>query len=177
MPGWQTSPRTPEITHMPGEVREDRVIRHNQVFFHVAVGRNDSVYTDSLKEALGPGAPGYPAHEHYITVGRVLDRFRAEVGDEVEQIDDPFGIRLRSTNWTRSLRPVPGNLRQGDRRHPCQHTILVWVKPRFSPIFDPVRTADGRLIGGHHSRKLRRAGCFIRRRFGHGHGLVSSVSD
>ena len=69
---------------MPGEVRENRVIRHNQVFLNVAVGRNDSVHTDSLKESLGPGASGDPAHEHDITVGRLLDRFRAEVGDEVE---------------------------------------------------------------------------------------------
>jgi len=36
--------RTVEVANVFGEVREDRVIRNNQIFPNVAVGRDDAIH-------------------------------------------------------------------------------------------------------------------------------------
>src|SRR6516165_9850343 len=105
---WPLSLSTAEVANVLGEVCENRVIRNNQIFPDVAVGRDDAVHAHGLKGSLGAGPPGDPTHEHDIPVGRVLYRCGAEVGNEVEQIGDAFGILLGPTDRTRGLRPIAG---------------------------------------------------------------------
>ena len=40
--------RTAKVANMFGEVREDRVIRNNQIFPDVAIGSDDSIPSSSL---------------------------------------------------------------------------------------------------------------------------------
>src|SRR5262245_60968102 len=170
---------------MPGEIREDWVIREDEVFRDVSVGRDYAIRAHSLKGSLGAGSPGNPAHEHDVTVRRVLDRLGAEVGNEVEQIDDAFGILLRPTDRTRGLRPIAGDVRHRNRRHPGQYAVLVGIEPRFSPILDPVWTAEGQFIVSLPRRHQNCAGCSYRSGnnastrdtvYRRGHELVSSVT-
>ena len=46
---------TAEITYMSGEVREDRMIRNDEVFRDVAVGNDHAIRADSLEAPLGAG--------------------------------------------------------------------------------------------------------------------------
>src|SRR5262245_22572369 len=119
---WPLSLRTAEVANVLGEGCENRMIRNNQILADVAVGRDDAIHAHGLKGSLGAGAPGDPTHEHDISVGRVLDRFGADVGNEVEQIDDAFGILLGPTDRTRGLWPAVRDVRQGNRGHPGPRT-------------------------------------------------------
>src|SRR5215510_10713447 len=170
---------------MPGKIREDWVIREDKVFRDVPVGRDYAIHAHGLKGPLGAGAPGDPTHEHDVTVRRVLDRLGAEVGNEVEQIDDAFGIFLWPTDRTRGLRPIASNVRHRNRRHPGQHAVLVRIEPRFSPILDPVRTSEGQFIVSPPRRHQNCAGYSYRSgnnastrdaMYRRGHELVSSVT-
>src|SRR5215510_11033857 len=170
---------------MSGEIREDWVIREDEVFRDVPVGRDYAIHAHGLKGSLRARAPGDPAHEHDVTVRRVLDRLGAEVGNEVEQIDDAFGILLRPTDWARGLRPKAGDVRHRNRRYPGQHAVLVGIEPRFSPILDPVRTAERQFIVSPPRRHQNCAGYSYRSGnnasardtvYRRGHEFVSSVT-
>src|SRR5262245_28449465 len=170
---------------MSGEIREDWVIREDEVFRDVPVGRDYAIHAHGLKGSLRARAPADPTHKHDVTVRRVLDRFGAEVGNEVEQIDDAFGILLRPTNRTRGLRPIAGDVRHRNRWYPGQYTVLVGIEPRFSPILDPVRTAEGQFIVSLPRRHQNRAGYSYRSGnnastrdtvYRRGHEFVSSVT-
>src|SRR5215510_4885783 len=80
-----------EIPHISCEVSEDRMIRKDKVLRNVAVGNDQSIHADRLEQPLRSGPSGDPANEHDVPVGRVLDGLGAEVGNEVEQIDDALG--------------------------------------------------------------------------------------
>jgi hypothetical protein len=97
-----------EIPHVSCEVSEDRMIRKDKVLRNVAVGNNQSIHADRFERPLRSGASGDPANEHDVPVRRVLDGLGAEVGNEVEQIDDALGILLRPADRTRGLRPISG---------------------------------------------------------------------
>jgi hypothetical protein len=97
-----------EIPHVSCEVSEDRMIRKDKVLRNVAVGNDQSIHADRLERPLRPGTSGDPANEHDVPVRRVLDGLGAEVGNEVEQIDDALGILLRPADRTRGLRPISG---------------------------------------------------------------------
>src|SRR5262249_44087866 len=129
-----------EIPHISCEVSEDRMIRKDKVLSNVAVGNDQSIHADRFEQALRARASGGPANEHDVPVGRVLDGLGAEIGNEVEQIDDALGILLRPADRTRGVRPISGDVRHGNRRHPGQHARLVWVHPGLPPVLDPVRT-------------------------------------
>src|SRR5262245_56489778 len=170
---------------MPGEIPEDWVIREDKVFRNVPVGRDYAIHAHGLKGALGTGAPGDPTHEHDVTVGRVFDRLGAEVGNEVKQIDNAFGIFLWPTDRTRGLRPIAGDVQHRNRRYPGQHAVLVGIEPRFSPILDPVRAAEGQFIVSLPRRHQNCAGYSYRSAnnasardtvYRRGHELVSSVT-
>ena len=80
--------RAAEIAQVPREIGEDRVIRKDEIFRNVAVGSDDPIDADRFERPLRTGSSGDPANEHDVAVGRVLDRLSAEIGNEVEQIDD-----------------------------------------------------------------------------------------
>src|SRR5215813_14385833 len=126
---------------MASEVRENRVVRNDKVFRDVPVGCDYAIHAHGLEGSLGAGTSRDPANEHDVAVRRVLDRLGAEVGNEVQQIDDALGILLRPPDRTRGLRPVTGDVWHGNRWHPGQHARLVRVEPRLPPVLDPVRTS------------------------------------
>jgi len=64
------------------------MIRKDKVLSNVAVGNDQSIHADRFEQALRARASGDPANEHDVPVGRVLDGLGAEIGNEVEQIDD-----------------------------------------------------------------------------------------
>src|SRR5262245_11273731 len=97
-----------EITHMASEVRENRVVRNDKVFRDVPVGCDYAIHAQGLEGSLGAGTSRDPANEHDVAVRRVLDRLGAEVGNEVEQIDDALGILLRPSDRTRGVWPIAG---------------------------------------------------------------------
>src|SRR5262249_16671835 len=77
-----------EIPHISCEVSEDRMIRKDKVLSNVAVGNDQSIHADRFEQALRARASGDPANEHDVPVGRVLDGLGAEIGNEVDQMDD-----------------------------------------------------------------------------------------
>jgi hypothetical protein len=94
------------------------MIRKDKVLRNVAVGNDQSIHAYRFKRPIRARTSGDPANEHDVPVRRVLDRFGAEVGNEVEQIDDALGILLRPADWTRGLRPISGDVRRGNPQGP-----------------------------------------------------------
>src|SRR5262249_35773774 len=114
--------------------------RNDEVFRHVAVRGDDPIDADRFERPLRTNSSGDPANEHDVAVGRVLDRLSAEIGNEVEQIDDALGILVGPPDRGCFLRPSAGVFWLCNRRHPGQHTLFVRIQPSLPPVLDPVRT-------------------------------------